>query len=242
LLARHRATWLGPVWDVVYRVPFNGGDRFYYPRFVRGFFEEAATSFRSARIPGIGDPRWSTVRTLCASDNLTNTDGSLWKQALALYVHDVLRPLLHLTSAHPDTAVAFLEDPRPRRLQTLGVFGDPNDASHRPLRAALAAGTGLPELRELKLVGALRPHDYDWLFATPLGARLQTLTFYGRPPDVAAWLAATWLPARLATIRFLHASTILTLERDAAGEWRSDVEPRPIVGPRPGDAPPPWLV
>lgn len=55
LLKKHRADWLGTIWDVIYRVPAFGGDRSYEPRFERGFLEEAVTNFRDLRVPSIGE-------------------------------------------------------------------------------------------------------------------------------------------------------------------------------------------
>jgi uncharacterized protein (TIGR02996 family) len=240
LIRHHRASWLGPLWEVVHRGACFGDDRMYDLRFERGFLDEAATSFRTkARVPGIGDPRWSTVRTLLAKDPL------LWKPPLPFYTHDVLRRLVHLANAHSDTAIALLEDPRPRRLEVLGVYADPNHAHGERLRGALVDGAGVPALRALKLYcvretpRAPAPHDYDWLWSSSLGARLDTLTLatglHERevaalwPIERAAWLASTWLPPTLQAIRFVQGGTMQTLERRGR-EWSLGAA-RPTVGP-----------
>ncbi len=212
---KHRASWLGPVWDRVYRVPFRGGDRWYAPTFERGFLAEAVTNFRAGKERvSIGHPAWSTVRTLFASDSLLRPDGGLWVEARAFYLHDVFRGLHQLLNTHPEVAVAFLADPVPRALRRLGVGGVPIDDRDDPwsqrVREAMSnPSSGVPELRQLSLVvHDPRPDRLDWLWRSPLGTRIQQLQLLcATPLDVDGWW--TGVPSNV------HAVTVLDLHHHA---------------------------
>jgi uncharacterized protein (TIGR02996 family) len=248
LLKLHRRTWLGPVWDLVYRTPIHWPRRPHDLVWERGFLAEAVTNFRAGRLRAAhGDPRWSTVRSLMASDSLIQPDGTLWPQARAFYLHDVFRGLVELERAHPDVVLEILCDPRPRRLHTLGMAGELAETPlEERLRAALAQATGTPELRELKLAVDARqgfPGMFDWLWSAPLGTRLEALelqwtwspdtTWRGRSaedlaasPVVVAWTQHDAIPKNVETVCIVAGLTIIVLDRRAGDGWTMQTHTR----------------
>ncbi len=218
LIENHCGAWLAPIWNVLYHMPYFAGGQEHQLAFRRGFVDEVVMNFRSPwNASVVGNPLWSTVRTLIVRrEPPLLVGGALPREARAVYLHDVLRQLVTFVNAHREVAVELLQDARPRRLEALGVAVDPTSVWGQAFKEALIHGTGLPELRELAfshLGVAPGPSAYDWLWASALGKRLDTFTLVARDVDAEPWRAWGELPPNLRTVRFCWGKSTVRTQR-----------------------------
>lgn len=205
LIQKHRKAWLGPLWDVVSHA---------HLAFDRGFVSEVRLRAKiSAQqlARATGDRRWTTVRAL-----------DMWGYAYAeLLLHDVLRNVRVLGSALPELALPLLLDERPRRIRDLEIQAAVEQLA-APVRDALRAAVGLPELRHLRIrVQTRGPDAFDWLWTSPLGERIDTLTLIAVGGGVSEWQASDRVPSNVTCVRFHSESAgpldITTLRRGPSG-------------------------
>ena len=192
LLAKHTATWLGPIYKVLFknRTVFR-----------RGFIEIGWLQPRgSASAAAANHPAWATVRELRIGDVPSGDHGA------HILVQPAMRRLRVLLNAPADVveAVAGVRDHGLEILGTSRLNMRDVDPERGPWPALLRA-PGLPRLRQLQLeLGYYSSRDERppelWagligaLWTSPLGARLERLSLSGLSAgDVDAW--AAWLTA-----------------------------------------------
>ena len=198
LIKEHREAWLGPLWHVVRRT---------HIRFERGFASKL--TLRPLIKPkqmarAIGEPRWRTVRSL-----------DVWGfDYPELVLHEVMREIRTLLSVPAELALAILRDRRPRSLRMLELQRAPVDP---PLRNALVASRALPALAHLQFKHDRGPEALDWLWDSPLGRQLDTLTLRGTSSP-QAWSVSTQVPANILAVHLRSRDTVVTLRRGTSGK------------------------
>jgi uncharacterized protein (TIGR02996 family) len=175
--------------------------------------------------PLIGDPRWSTLRTLTVSGLRAYYDeaaAAAVDSMCAVILHPVMRSLRSLLGElRPDVTTALCEGPAERPLQRLEVhnnWGD--DEVVEAVQAALLEAPGLPWLRQLiyRRYRCKQPADYGWLIGAPLVRRLERLQLTA---DLVA--LTDWIPllasSTLTTLALCdhHDYTVVELIRGEAG-------------------------
>jgi hypothetical protein len=121
----------------------------------------------------------------------------------------------------PELALALLLDKRPRRVRDLEIHA-PAEQLASPMRDALRVAVGLPDLRHLRIgIQTRGPDALDWLWASPLGQRLETLTLTSEVAGPSEWQTSDRVPTNVACVRFQSASAgpldITTLQRGPSG-------------------------
>jgi uncharacterized protein (TIGR02996 family) len=224
LLKAHSDAWL---------VPLRGAIVKSTVKWARGFPVAGRLAFHRQPETLVQLPALATIEDLDVGGGDLVHDYDFLSRFL---LQSSLRHLRVLRGVPGRLAAAFLgADPPFQRLERLdfGMLGGTSDAQApwlAELREGMAAGAGLPALRELTHTlayrvdaqGIIRTHpreDYDWLWSTPLGRRIQVLRVETGPEELLFWHAAlAEPPPQLQRLECL-AGGCFALER-ADGGWR----------------------